>query len=390
MKKLLFIIFILFLTVPCFSQNTKQKYLKGNLLEKTNILKEALDDDRYWLSKQAINFVYENFEIFSDDRDFENFAITAIYSIPDFNVTQNISKTDYEQFGNILHLIYKTYKPNSNIKCAILSKYSSLKAHFPTNDFVNDINLELQNSYNSFIDKNLYYSIITTLGIIGNNNSFVLLFDDYAKNKSSLYREEIKTSLTNLIPTSMEEFLKLIHSKDFTYLRATYSLINENSKIFQNNLSEIAENLLNESILYMSVATENNEELIAIQLGALRILNEKKCTRAASSVISYFEVCKQQFNKNLISKDEFIEVVNTLGNLAPISSVSPLVNYLEEINKLVENGSDVSYDVVMSVIKTLGSIGDKTAFDCLLAVTYLNYPDYVLSATREALAGLKW
>ena len=76
--------------------------------------------------------------------------------------------------------------------------------------------------------------------------------------------------------------------------------------------------------------------------------------------------------------------------MAPISSVSPLVEYLESANASVEKEEMVSYEVVTAVIKTLGAIGDKSAFDSLLAVTYLDYPDYVLSATREALAGLKW
>ena len=54
------------------------------------------------------------------------------------------------------------------------------------------------------------------------------------------------------------------------------------------------------------------------------------------------------------------------------------------------NGKSVSIHVVEAVIKTLGAIGNKSAFDSLLGVTYLNYPESVLSAAREALAGLKW
>lgn len=390
MKKLLFISFILLLSLPAFSNTAKQKYLKGNLSEKTAVLREAADDDRYWLSKQAIDFVYENYKILEDDRDFENFAVTAIYSIPDFENIKNLSLESYQEFGKTLRLIYLNYTSSNNVKCAILSKYISLKNYFPMTDFVSDINADLVKSHSSLMDGTLYQSIVSALGVVGNKDSFVLLFDDYAKNKVPQYNNEIRNTLTNLIPVSMDNFLYLIHSKDIQFLKAVYSLINKNPKISQNYLSEIAENLLNESILLMSNSTENNKELIAIQLGALRILDENKCTRASSSVISYFEVAKQQHKKEIITDSDFIAVVYALGNLAPISSVTPLVTYLEDTNKAVENGEKVSYEVVNAVIKTLGSIGDKSAFDSLLAVTYLDYPDYVLSATREALAGLKW
>ena len=63
---------------------------------------------------------------------------------------------------------------------------------------------------------------------------------------------------------------------------------------------------------------------------------------------------------------------------------------LEEFNNKKEKDEKLSIPVVKAVINTLGAIGNKTAFDYLLAVTYLSYPDEVLSAAREALAGLRW
>ena len=64
--------------------------------------------------------------------------------------------------------------------------------------------------------------------------------------------------------------------------------------------------------------------------------------------------------------------------------------FLEEMNEMTENEREVSPAIVIAVINTLGAIGDKTAFDSLLAVTYIDYPEAILSAARNALAGLKW
>lgn len=389
MKRLFLSLFILFIFFPCFSQTAKQRFLKGNLSDKATVLRDAANEDKYWLSSKSIDFVYENYQYLGDDRDFENFAVSAIYSIPDFEGL-TLSKESYQEIGKKLRLIYFNYTSSNNVKCAILSKYVSLRNYYPTEELTAGINADLMKTDPALMDSTLFHSIVSALGVIGDKESFVLLFDAYAKNKVTQYNNELREALSNLIPQGIDLYLSLIHSKDIDYLRATYNLINNNSKISQNFISEIAENLLNESILLMSNSTENTKELVAIQLGAINILDVNNCTRAASSVVAYFDVAKRVHSNSLISDKDFVGVVYALGNLAPISSVSPLVEYLESANASVEKEEMVSYEVVTAVIKTLGAIGDKSAFDSLLAVTYLDYPDYVLSATREALAGLKW
>lgn len=389
MKRLFLSLFILFIFFPCFSQTAKQRFLKGNLSDKATVLRDAANEDKYWLSSKSIDFVYENYQYLGDDRDFENFAVSAIYSIPDFEGL-TLSKESYQEIGKKLRLIYFNYTSSNNVKCAILSKYVSLRNYYPTEELTAGINADLMKTDPALMDSTLFHSIVSALGVIGDKESFVLLFDAYAKNKVTQYNNELREALSNLIPQGIDLYLSLIHSKDIDYLRATYNLINNNSKISQNFISEIAENLLNESILLMSNSTENTKELVAIQLGAINILDVNNCTRAASSVVAYFDVAKREHSNSLISDKDFVGVVYALGNLAPISSVSPLVEYLESANASVEKEEMVSYEVVTAVIKTLGAIGDKSAFDSLLAVTYLDYPDYVLSATREALAGLKW
>jgi hypothetical protein len=64
--------------------------------------------------------------------------------------------------------------------------------------------------------------------------------------------------------------------------------------------------------------------------------------------------------------------------------------YLDSLNKEMEKGTVPSKQVVLAVITALGGLGDKTAFDYLLYVTYLEYPEEVIAAARDALAKLKW
>ena len=91
-----------------------------------------------------------------------------------------------------------------------------------------------------------------------------------------------------------------------------------------------------------------------------------------------------------MSGEQFKTVITSLRNIAPLDAVNPLIDYLEELNDSTEKGKSVSTDIVLSIINTLGAIGNKAAFDSLLAVTYLNYEESVLTAAREALSGLRW
>ena len=67
-----------------------------------------------------------------------------------------------------------------------------------------------------------------------------------------------------------------------------------------------------------------------------------------------------------------------------------LSSYLAELNEQTENGNPCSKTVVLAVINALGLLGDKTAFDNLLYVSYIGYPEEVIEASRNALARLKW
>ena len=91
-----------------------------------------------------------------------------------------------------------------------------------------------------------------------------------------------------------------------------------------------------------------------------------------------------------MNEDQFKTVIISLRNIAPLDAVAPLISYLEELNDRTEKGNPVSSEIALAVINTLGAIGDKAAFDSLLAVTYLNYEESVLTAARDALSGLRW
>ena len=81
-----------------------------------------------------------------------------------------------------------------------------------------------------------------------------------------------------------------------------------------------------------------------------------------------------------------------MADVAPIQSAAVLSAYLQKLSQDMEKAKNVSTEpVVLAIINTLGAIGDKSAFDPLLAViNNYNYSETVVAAARNALAKLKW
>ena len=241
------------------------------------------------------------------------------------------------------------------------------------------------------VDSGVFGAAIKVLETLGNNETFLILYSFLSNKNYSKYEENIKSVLAALVPVSMNEIISLIHNDtDKSKIVVLFNLIKDDTSISTNNLCEIAENILVESVLLDKDNTEITDDEINLQLSALKILSDNKWTRASSISISFFNIAKDLYKNDNLTISQFKSVIDALPNVAPIDSVIPLTNYLTVINTLKEKNEDISNDIVLAIINALGAIGDKSAFDSLLAVTYLDYDEIVLQSARKALSGLRF
>ena len=390
MKKY-FISSILFLTIFSLSaQDLKVQFLKGNLTEKTKVVREASSEDGKWITQNALKFIYENKSILINDRDFEGFTVATVLSIQSEYVT-NLNEEEKNILINQLSQFFVDFDYSDTVQISILSKVSALKDCFSIQPFVNVINEYISDLKNKSSKTNVINVVLDSLNQIGDNNSFKILYNCLFEKQLSQYYPQIESVVVNLIPISMNEVLQLVYCKNFVHIEKIFTLINKNDKISQKSLSEIAENVLNESILLLENSTNDNEDAITkIQMDCVKILESNNWTKASKSLINYFGCVKELYNSSKISEVDFISVIKALESIAPLDAIKPLTNYLVELNSRVEQNQEYSEQIALAVVNTLGAIGDKAAFDSLLSVTYLTYPESVLAAARNALAKLKW
>ena len=390
MKKIFSLLFFISLLFQIFPQDkdSKIKFIKGNIVDKTKVIKESTGEDSYWLAEKAIQFALDNKEILGNDRELDALVVSAILTITPEYVASADKLSQAEILFNFTKL-FNIFSSSNTVQIAVLSKILLLKDSIQTTEFTEELNNYLQSDGIATADKSVLKSVISTLESIGNNKSFNILFSLYINPEFKSVQNELESTLIKLAPNNIDEILYIINEKNIAKNKPLFEKIVKNSKISKNNLCEIAENLLNSSILYVENSTEK-DDFSKLQIEVLQVLSSNNWTRASSSAISFFIFAKDKFTNGLISEEDMIKIVSSLINVAPIESISPLVSYLVELNSLTEMEKSVSILVVEAVIKILGAIGNKSEFDPLLGVPYLNYPESVLSAAREALAGLKW
>lgn len=391
MKRILTI--ALLLSVFCSAALTAQtagdstvKFIKGNISDKTAAVRQASDNEIEWISEQAINFCLENKALLGADRELDGLAVAAILSVsPD-----SIKNDNEEKITSDLMKLFVKFNKSNTVQIAVISKIVALKDVLPAEAFTVILNDYIKNSDIKTIDSGVFKASITALESIGNNESFTILYGLLNDSKYNSYRKEIESATIALIPAAMNEVLAMISGSDFKKIQSIFDLTQKNSNISAKNLCEISEKVLIETILLTENSSGTSTADAEIGLKALKVLSENKWTRASETVLKYFELSKDMYEKGNMNEESFKAVITSLKNIAPLNAVAPLISYLEELNSRTEAGQEVSSEIVLALINTLGAIGDKAAFDSLLAVTYLNYEESVLTAAREALSGLRW
>lgn len=389
MKKSFFILTVLFFTSYLFSMGSKNQrnFVKGNIIDKTEAVKAASEVEIVDLAKAAIEFSLNYKEILGDDSELSALAISGITALP-VEYIENSNMAEKNLISEKLIGLYSVFE-DENVKIAVLNKISSFK--FSVENFIPLLNDFVKNSSVNEENLVLLKSVVNTLGSIGNNQSFIIMLGALSEKKWEPLFENLEKSLCMLAEPLEKEILDILRRGNIKDCRRLFDLIvkkSENSQIFK---AEIAENVLLRTIYIYENSNSTGEDLISLQLESFDFLKKLKWTRASNTIVSYLKTARSEYDQKLLEEDKFCEIITGVSDVAPIGAIQPLATYLIFLNsKMEEKSSDVSENLVLAIIKSLGAIGDKNAFDALLGVTYFEYSDSVIAAARDALAKLKW
>lgn len=388
MKKILFCAtFIASAFALAFSQKSPAaqdplvQFLKGDISEKTAAVKRAGENSS--LAMTALEFVVENSEILKDDRDLAGLAVAATLSLPE---------TEYERAQketiDILKGVFFAFD-DDNVRVSVFDKMAAfyVKKNFePCVEFINEFLSNATSSGTAAGESER--KAVETLGRIGNGSSFTPLYSVLRLGIWPEVRPLAEASLAKIADKSLNEILEEIEGADLDSLKTLFKIYQKN-EISSSLRSEFAENTLERSMIIMG-NSQNSRDLASFQLECAKVLAENQWTRAAELGEKYFGAAKTAFERGFLDESQFASAIKCVESISSRKSVKMFTDYMTQMNRAQEEKEFPSKTVALAIIDALGSLGDKSAFDCLLYVTYLDYPEEVTSAARNALTRLKW
>ncbi|MDR9859678.1 hypothetical protein [Treponema socranskii] len=382
---------IALLCTSCFASSAplRIQFVKGNIVDKTAAVRESSGEDAAFLSKEAIDFALEHKVLLGNDRDLDTLALAGVLALP----ANSVASLDYGEREALSEKFVKLFSlfPSDTVRIAILNKAAALRDSLPTEPCIVLLNDYLANAVSSAGENGVVKAAVRTLGEIGDSRSFSVLFTARRQQKWPEYGKDIDEAIALLADKSLPQVIAVIREGNVKNgIRPLFDVLIKNEKISASFKSEIAENVLSETIYIANNASSITRETVSLQVDALDVIVQNKWTRSAPAVLSFFDLAEREYKAGVMTDGEFVKAINAAAEIAPVDASSRLASYLAALNRQTESGAKVSETIALALIGALGRIGNKSSFDTLLYVTYVNYPEPVIAAARDALARLKW
>jgi len=361
----------------------RRNFVSAGIDEKLALLKslpDSADINLIPLYKDVINYFHNSYEILSGDTRLLNIGIIAVKKIGELNEKSAVQDIRY---------LFSAVE-NEDFKIACLKTLSVLIEK--DSGFITYLNSRYDSGLSDLLagkklNINLLISYAEALGNFADASSFDVLF------RTLLYpvSENLKKAVTNALNNiSFDYFYEIVGKKDeknIQYIWTLYLLAKGNKNISSGGLGEITESVLSYGIEHLKTEPENAEKLV---LETLKTLSNLKWSKASADVNKFFFFEQTAWKQGKIPSEVFIQVIDCMGNLGTPESSRNLSILLGALNSETEKTKQYDESLILAVITALGRLGDKTAFDYLLYVEYLDYSQTVKQASRNAIEELKW
>ena len=386
MKKIIALAFTLSAFAFSFAQEKDSlivDFYRGNIKEKIAVVKKSSEAGNSNLALRSIEFLIETNEYLSGDEDYNSLAELTIATLN----SRNIVGFEKQVSAKLCSLFKMT--ESSRVKVSIIDFFNAM----PNADavqMINDFFYKKMQNYSDF-DETVSKSV-EFLGAKGNAASFNRLFIADILEVWPEFSAKISECYGNLAEENRREILQMVVSVPADKKIVILNKLNKNPKISKKICGECAENVLS-SVINKSEevkSREKKEDLLALELLCLDTVAETKWTRASALATKSFENLRNEYELKDISEDQFTKAISDIACVAGPDTVMVLSSYLDFLNKSTETGNAPDKDVVLSVINSLGELGDNRAFDFIYAATSLDYPAEVVEAAKSAITKLKW
>ncbi|MDE7227239.1 MAG: hypothetical protein K2N31_02850 [Treponemataceae bacterium] len=361
--------------------DAQKQFIKGNLSEKTAAIREATGSDIPLLSQAGLDFVILNKSLLGNDRELSALAAASVLVSPVAAITQRQADSLSDKLTHIFSLY-----DDETVRIVVLEKLVPLSVQYRSEKAVALVNEYLRAAAENETTK----AAVAAAGAIGDSATFGIIYDAWKTGRWPSLAAETDAALAGLSERLIADAVQAISVADVRETYAFFMLLTGDEKKSPNFRAEIAENALSKAIYTTEDLSGSMEDTISLQTAAVKVIAECHWVRASQLVIRYFSLAREEYEANVLGEAMFTDVIVCMSQLASPDTAQALSAYLADLNRHAESNDMPAKPVVLAVISALGALGDKAAFDNLLYVTYLPYPQDVIAAARSALAKLKW
>ncbi|MCQ2240632.1 hypothetical protein [Treponema sp.] len=358
-------------------------FYRGNIKDKISVVKRAADSGDSSVAVKAIEFLIDTNDVLSNDEDYNSLAEISIRS---FNSRNTVGFE--KQISSRLCSLFKM-TDSQRVKTAVIDFFNVMPS-VEAVQMVNDFFYKKMQNHNPVDDT--VVKAVEFMGAKGNAASFNRLFIADILEVWPEFSPKIAECYGNLAEDNRREILQMIVSVPADKKIVILNKLNANPKISKKICGECAENVLSAVINKSEEvkSREKKEDLVTLELLCLETVAESKWTRASAVATKSFERIRSEYELKDITDDQFTKAISNIASVANSDTVVVLSSYLDFLNKSTESGRAPVKGVVLSVINSLGELGDNRAFDFIYAATSLEYPDEVVEAAKSAITKLKW
>lgn len=362
----------------------RRNFARASLTTKYDLLKEAAQyDGMGLLYETALQFVLDNAPLLQTDTVLRDIAILSVSMAQKYNHTAA---------APVMLNLFKSYRETS-VRVPILQALADIGKGNAS------ILLELNNfldTQNSLVrtgvpaDLQVIDALVFAIGRLGNTSSFRVLFSAYTANYSKAISDRAVVAMSSLQGDFGRYLSNVIIDEPAVSKLAALRVGLSMEALKPEQRGELAETALQISVSSQAVSAVDQATMLELSTLAARELTSLGWQKAAPTAIRHFYSLQTRYNRNQVSKSHFLESIALLGAMGTSEAAQALAIYLQLINTETEQGKSYDEQLTLAVINNLGKLADKTAFDYLLYVSYLQYPESIKRAARDALQKLRW
>jgi len=236
------------------------------------------------------------------------------------------------------------------------------------------------------VDYTIISVCISSLMELGDSSSYPALFSVLYAGYPEVIVSEAQGAL-EIIPGNLHQFLVNVITNNPPEEKFAAFIMGVNSeRLTVSQRGQLAELALEQSL----AVTDENIDLVAMRYSSVLLLTRLRWTRANALAIRHYYRVQSDYLQNAVHKERFIEAIRCLGAVGNSDAALVLGLQLGLINARTESTGIYDSEITLAIVQALGRIGYNAAFDHLLYVSYLSYPEEIQAAAREAVARLKW